>query len=965
MVKCDIMSLRRFAMRNCGVERLLLAVLFALVAGKGMGAAPSDQYIDFVETDGSQKVVLDYIPNSNTVVEAKVDVSSTSKNHCIFCARATSNNSRSYTLFMLKNGTGGWRFDYNNNNGNKSNVYAVPGTPVVVRSTCEGLYIDGVKKTTYTLQDFTAQNRMSLFFSYNAAAGSADSAIVSGNNANNEAAMKVYYVKIWDDNGATLRYDLRPYRDSNLANCLRDEVSGANIYPYSSSTPFGGPFFVWWEPAEENPAVFEQSATYMNGFQGTGSNVALFRGATLKTFVGNCALSRFASVSVEEGQLRGQKNGLDIFPGDISIETGKLVMNAPKTETDAAWTMYAATNGTVRIGPASMIGIGHIKHTSSYSSTLCLGSMVRDDPGGTLLVSAWCNNGGYYGSSYLGGKCRLFPAGFSDGETLPAFMAGGYCGDTSSLIPMTLLKYTSANGVVAADSTAFAEAGADDIALVSSDTVLDADAQVKALQFGAACNLEIPQGRSLTVGNGTDPAGVVFYPRAVATNFVSGSGTLDFGAAQGIFWIGNNNNRSTVRFGKVSISGTGGVVFAGRTEGSRSSLFDIAATNWNWTGSTYVDSCVLSLADSTLTEIDGDLYVRGKSSKGGGGLFSSGTVTRNFNGKVSFTGPGECGPISLGSSVSGFYPSFFLSLAWDGQQSVRFKGGVEVKHDVQFMASRNQYSKTNLKKTREIVFASPVSGDGNVLFPYGSADIRFQAANTYRGTTLVACESWLFVEGAGTLGAGDVVVTNAWAADSNTRSDMAKIVFSGKAGYAMGNRFSGDGMMEIKNSSLVFSNDVSIGKLAFDANSSAEFGGVVSASTKLTFPAGAAISAVEGMSPSLAVPNGAVLAGSISDVDIACNGVVTNRGTLAATRIGADRRLDPIAIDGDVVFEGTVVSVRGFGDALGGPQTILSVAGTVEGEPTFVFPETKAYAVTRTGNTWSFTKPGGLSITIR
>ena len=135
------------------------ALVVAFAAWECKADSPSDKYIDYIQTDGSQKVVLDYIPNSNTVVEAKVDVSSTSKNHCIFCARANSNNSRTYTFFMLKSNNGGWRFDYCSNNGNKSNVYAVPGTPAVLRTTHDGLYIDGVKKTSYTLQFRTSRRK--------------------------------------------------------------------------------------------------------------------------------------------------------------------------------------------------------------------------------------------------------------------------------------------------------------------------------------------------------------------------------------------------------------------------------------------------------------------------------------------------------------------------------------------------------------------------------------------------------------------------------------------------------------------------------------------------------------------------------------------------------------------------------------------------------------------------------------
>ena len=247
---------------------LTCRIVFSAVVGVAAcaGAAPPvNQPVDWIGVNGSQKVVLDYIPCSNTVVEAKVDVSSTTKNHCIFCARGNNNYTRTYTLFMLK-GADGWRFDYNNSNSNKSKVVPTPGTPTILRTTCEGLYVDGAKKTTYSLANFVSDNKMSLFFSYNAAAGAVDSAIVGGSNSGNEANMKVYYIKIWDDNGATLKYDLRPYRDADFAYCLHDNVSGANIYPYSASTSFTGPLLDWWEDVLDDPAVFIESGAYTNGF---------------------------------------------------------------------------------------------------------------------------------------------------------------------------------------------------------------------------------------------------------------------------------------------------------------------------------------------------------------------------------------------------------------------------------------------------------------------------------------------------------------------------------------------------------------------------------------------------------------------------------------------------------------------------------------------------------------------------
>ena len=196
-------------------------------------------------------------------------------------------------------------------------------------------------------------------------------------------------------------------------------------------------------------------------------------------------------------------------------------------------------------------------------------------------------------------------------------------------------------------------------------------------------------------------------------------------------------------------------------------------------------------------------------------------------------------------------------------------------------------------------------------------------------------------------------------------STNALVRFSSRDGLAIGNVFSGEGTLSLVSSSLVFSNVVSVGTLTLDASSSAVFGDDVSALYKATLPSGASVSALDGATPVLSVPGGTVFAGMLSDIDISCDGVVTNRGSLAVTRVGANKRLDPIVIDGGAVFENTTFEISGVADAMGGTHTVLSVTGAVEGEPTFVFPEGKVYEITRAGNDWSFSKPAGFVLLVR
>ena len=525
---------------------------------------------------------------------------------------------------------------------------------------------------------------------------------------------------------------------------------------------------------------------------------------------------------------------------------------------------------------------------------------------------------------------------------------GGSSSYTGANVPACFLKYTDDAGVVPADTvSSFDAAGIGDIVKLTAATTIDEDVHVKGVTVEGAYTLTVSEGKKLTVGNGTDPAGLLFYYGYNAISpIVAGDGEIAFGSSQGIIWAAKTTTTPNLTFGNVAITGEKGVVFAARHFGAGNHLrFNLVSANWKWSGPAWFDGSYFNFTDTTLTTIDNDIYIRGNSLYGAAFYHAPSSGTYNLNGHVYFTGPGS-------NTSDDKTPSFYFHRVYNGNKQVNFNGAVTIKHKVVFKGYNNQRKNSQYKR---IYFNGPIDGDGQIQFLTGEQDVYFKGTNTYAGATVVEAYHLLHVTQYGTLGFGDVQVNGA----------NAYLNFENKADYAMGNAFSGTGNMKLVNSSLVFSNDVSIGTLTFDANSSAAFGGAVSASTRLTFPAGAEMSALDGASPTLTVTNGTVFAGTLRDIDISCDGVVTNRGTFAVTRVDANRRLDTIVIDGDAVFDNAKLEISGIADAMGGTHTVLSVTGAVEGEPTFSFPEGKVYAVTRTGNDWSIEKKAGLVLFVR
>ena len=706
------------------------------------------------------------------------------------------------------------------------------------------------------------------------------------------------------------------------------------------------------EVLTDDPAVISTAGTYAEPFVGTGDNAIVFKGGNDKNITVDNPVRDFASAKIEDGTFNLQENAVDFLPGgNLSLETSRLrFWNT--VQSSGTRVCHCATNGTVTFGADSVIGIRNNQGKGSPVE-LHLGRLSAAS-GGTLLFSAYFMNGskfvttGFNVAALFGNTRKFFVEGVEDGYQFPAnFIGGAYA---VNYTPHFFVKYDAENGVVPDDMVSgFDAATEDDIVLLDQSPVsLEDDVHVRGLvisNYSTAdtydnARLEIPSGKTLTLGNGVDPAGMIIRSHVQNSHYaVKGAGAIDFGSSLGVIWSSASGNGSALQFDSCAIKGTGGLVLAARQRLNDSwrDVFQLKNANWKWTGPLYIDDVKLTIADQNLSTIDNDIYIRGNTGYGASIYHSTtGSGTYNFNGKMFFTGPGAIGRVSgsYGNHSFGIYRN-------NTGKKINLNNTVTVEHNVIFSANG----------TMALTFNGAIEGSGNVVFPAGSLNIYFNAANTYAGSTTLS-NGTLCVQNNGTLGKGDVGV-------------YGTIQFSNKSGYAMGNAFSGTGDMKLVNSSLVFSNDVSIGTLTFDANSSAAFGGAVSASTRLTFPAGAEMSALDGASPTLTVTNGTVFAGNLSDIDIVCDGVVTNRGTLAVTRIGANKRLDPIVIDGDAVFENATFEISGIADAMGGTHTVLSVTGAVEGEPTFSFPEGKVYAVTRTGNDWSIEKKTGLVLFVR
>ena len=216
------------------MKKLILAV-GVCVCALGAMAAAVDHLVEYVETSGigstgNQYVLLDYKPTKNSVIEAEVAFLDKSFNQCFFCSRGNATDTKTFTAFWI--GGNGIRWDYNRTTAAYAGNDIAEGDKVSLKFANNGLWINAENTDmSVTPADYAPANKMMLFASYTCAE------TATPKPTGNYAKMRLYSFKAYDDDGETLKVDLRPCVDSDGNAGLYDFVSG-NVYYNKGTTPF-------------------------------------------------------------------------------------------------------------------------------------------------------------------------------------------------------------------------------------------------------------------------------------------------------------------------------------------------------------------------------------------------------------------------------------------------------------------------------------------------------------------------------------------------------------------------------------------------------------------------------------------------------------------------------------------------------------------------------------------------------
>jgi fibronectin-binding autotransporter adhesin len=117
--------------------------------------------------------------------------------------------------------------------------------------------------------------------------------------------------------------------------------------------------------------------------------------------------------------------------------------------------------------------------------------------------------------------------------------------------------YTQVSATVSTYSTTLDTSPGSAVVELAANTSQAANVYAYALNTNGY-NITLGTGDTLTIGDSTDPAGLILDPNSSQSTTISG-GTLAFGGSQGVIWLGDSAG-STI---SSAITGTGGLTFAG------------------------------------------------------------------------------------------------------------------------------------------------------------------------------------------------------------------------------------------------------------------------------------------------------------------------------------------------------------------------------------------------------------------
>ena len=435
------------------------------------------------------------------------------------------------------------------------------------------------------------------------------------------------------------------------------------------------------------------------------------------------------SVVLADAFLKVNKSFYDLFedgklfsPGDLVMESGAW-MGFGQT-TDAITPRVAWGEGRkLRVNGAARINISAVVDTSWKDRTGDLALTVG--PSGAAESSLVVEPGAaltFWNDAAMAGMPSTFHVRVNggvpchaDGRTkAPLFFQGGSYVDFLTYdenLGLTNFNNYVNSFVEGTDSTVLVNA-ADRFTLVPGETQVGAVKIV--MNENNTKNVKIPAGATLKVGNGTDPAILLFRPTVNNKTCVpfDGAGSIDFGTSKGVLFYPRKNNARYIKPVqlKTRLTGQNGVNYLGMNnsdsgdDGQPNTSFSVEVAN-DYEGDTVIDMASVMVTDKDAFS-SGDVVVKGSRLLGGAVVFGcEGPFANNFT--ISKFGR----RLTMATGSNSYYPS---SLGWGTLScgALEFTvAGTRITGDVH-VVGRSRISSYYPENGSEVaIFEGVVSGD--------------------------------------------------------------------------------------------------------------------------------------------------------------------------------------------------------------------------------------------------------------
>lgn len=338
----------------------------------------------------------------------------------------------------------------------------------------------------------------------------------------------------------------------------------------------------------------------------------------------------------------------------------------------------------------------------------------------------------------------------------------------------TFLKYDSVGGFMEFDkyATISDATTSDSIVDVSSASTVSADKSIGGLRMiKTSQDVTVAAGKTLTVGNGTDPALVL-----MRRNTLGGAGTVNFGASEGVISVGPQDDATHRATVSVKLAGSGGVSYVSAPDTDMFYRRVYVSGANTYTGGTRVNSVRVQVANESAFGV-GDVYV-------GGGRFAGGRVA--FDTAITVANDFHIAGTGIRNTM------------WDGfhnQGALEFNADATLTGDVELVEpARITMPTANVTAT----ISGTVSGDALEVLRVATSTLVLSGHNTYTGGTEVVSAKLALAHGDGA-GTGKV------------RLDNGVLRFENTAAETFANDMDGVGTVELAGGAAVdFTGDVSV-----------------------------------------------------------------------------------------------------------------------------------------------------------